>query len=245
MKRRELMWASAGAAAGIALPGVSRSATPCPPPTISVAGGTTATTSCGATPGKVTYSTNFPANENPISEGGRWRNQGLDWTPVATSGGLAFSTQTKNGYDDSYAFLSGFGNNQTASGVIHLAAGYNPGVTHEVEILLRCSDGPHTISYYECNLAIAGGYAQIMLLNGPIGSFREVTQTSRPIAARNGDVFSASAVGNVITSYLNGVEIARAVDSTLPVGQPGMAFFIRPGAVAKNYCYSSYSASST
>jgi hypothetical protein len=83
-----------------------------------------------------------------------------------------------------------------------------------------------------------------MLLNGPLGSFREVTQVANPIAPRNGDVFSASAVGNVITSYLNGVQIARAVDSTLPTGQPGMAFFIRPGAVARNYCFSSFTASS-
>jgi hypothetical protein len=242
MKRRQLILASAGVASA-ALPGLSRSATPCPPPTVSLTGGSTASTACGA--GKLAYSTNFPANENPISEGGRWRNTGLDWTPVATTGGLAYSTQTSNGYDDSYAFLSGFGANQTASGVIHLASGYNPSVSHEVEIILRCSDGPHTISWYECNLGIGGGYAQIMLLNGPIGTFREVTQTSNPIAPRNGDVFSASAVGNVITSYLNGVELARAVDSSLPTGQPGMAFFIRPGAVAKNYCFSSFSASSS
>src|SRR5262245_913967 len=106
MKRRQLILASAGVAS-VALPGMSRSATPCPPPTVSLTGGSTASTTCGT--GKVTYSTNFPANENPISEGGRWRNTGLDWTPVATSGGLAYSTQTSNGYDDSYAFLSGFG----------------------------------------------------------------------------------------------------------------------------------------
>ena len=239
MNRRDLILASAGIA-GAAVPGLGRAAVPCPPPTLSISGGTSAATTCGA--GKVTYATNFPANENPISEGGRWRNTGLDWTPVATSSGLAFSTQTRNEYDDSYAFLSGFGANQTASAVIHLASGYNPGVTHEVEIILRCTDGPHTISWYECNLALGGAYAQIMLLNGPLGTFREVTQSSSPIAPRNGDVFSASAIGNVITAYLNGVQVARAVDSTLPTGQPGMAFFIRPGATAKNYCFSSFSA---
>jgi hypothetical protein len=241
MKRRDLILGSAGVAA-MALPGLVRSATPCPPLTLSVIGGTSVTTNCGAG----TYSTNFPTNENPISEGGRWRsNTALDWTPVATSGGLAYSTQTGNGYDDSYAFMAGsrFGANQSASAVIHLVDGYRPGVTHEVEILLRCSDGPHTISWYECNLAVGGAYAQIMLLNGPLGTFREVTQTAHPIAPKNGDVFSASAVGNVFTSYLNGVEIARAVDSTLPTGQPGMAFFIRPGATARNYCFSSFSAS--
>jgi hypothetical protein len=242
MNRRDLILASAGIA-GATVPGLSRGAIPCPPPTLNVSGGTSAATTCGT--GKVIYATNFPATENPISEGGRWRNTGLDWTPVATSGGLAFSTQTRNEYDDSYSFLSGFGPNHTASAVIHLASGYNPGgASHEVEIILRCSDAAHTISWYECNLSWNGGYSQIMLLNGPLGTFREVTQFSNPIAPHDGDVFSASAIGNVITCYLNGVVVARAVDSTLPTGQPGMAFFIRPGATAKNYCFSSFSATS-
>lgn len=189
------------------------------------------------------YVTRFAATENPISEGGRWRNTGLDWTPVATQDGLAFSTQSRNGYDDSYAFLSGFRPDHSAAAVIHLAEGYNPGkASHEVEILLRCSDAAHTISWYECNLSWSGGYAQIMLLNGPLGRFKEVTQYAKPLRPRHGDVFSASVVGNVITSYLNGVMVARAVDSTLTTGQPGMAFFIRPGATPRNYCFSAFSA---
>lgn len=242
MNRRDLILSSAGVAAA-ALPFIARAAKPCPPPQVNLAGGSTANTACG-TSGK-SYTTNFPANENPISEGGRWRNSGLDWTPVATAGGLAFSTQTRNTYDDSYAFLSGFGPDQSASAVIRLASGYNPGgASHEVEIILRCSDAPHTISWYECNLSWSGGYSQIMLLNGPLGTFREVTQYSSPIAPRDGDVFSASAIGNVITCYLNGIVIARAVDSTLTTGQPGMAFFIRPGANPTSYCFRSFSASS-
>lgn len=240
LNRRDLLLSTAGMA-GLTLARPAIAAKPCPPPRISVAGGSAASTRCGA--GAQSYSTNFALDENPISEGGRWRNAGLDWTPVATSGGLAFSTQTRNTYDDSYAFLSGFGPDQSASAVIRLASGYNPGgASHEVEIILRCSDAPHTISWYECNLSWNGGYAQIMLLNGPLGTFREVTQYSMPIAPRDGDVFSASAIGNVITAYLNGVVVARTVDSTLPTGQPGMAFFIRPGASARSYCFRSFSA---
>jgi len=243
MNRRNLILSSVGAAT-VAFPIIGRAAKPCPPAQVNLAGGSTANTSCGT--GGQSYTTHFAANENPISEGGRWRNTGLDWTPVATSGGLAFSTQTRNEYDDSYAFLSGFGSDQSASATIRLASGYNPGgASHEVEIILRCSDAAHRISWYECNLSWNGGYSQIMLLNGPLGTFREVTQFSNPIAPRDGDVFSASAIGNVITCYLNGVTVARATDSTLPTGQPGMAFFIRPGANATSYCFRSFSASST
>ena len=43
---------------------------PCPPPQISVSGGNSATTSCAVAPG-ANYPTNFPATENPLSEGGR------------------------------------------------------------------------------------------------------------------------------------------------------------------------------
>src|SRR5687767_4542511 len=40
----------------------------------------------------VTYSTTFPLAENPISEGGRWFNNGTLWTKVRTENGLAFGT---------------------------------------------------------------------------------------------------------------------------------------------------------
>jgi hypothetical protein len=190
-----------------------------------------------------TYTTNFPLTENPISEGGVWHKAGLDWANVATTPGRAFSTQTSNAYDDAYAFLSGFSSRQSGQGVIHLASGYSPPNSHEVEIILRASDAAHEIHWYECNLSWDGGYAQIVRIDGAIGQFQDITQTSVPIKPKNGDVFRCTADGNVITSYLNGVMMSRTVDDTFPSGQPGMAFFIRPGATASSYCFSSFTAS--
>jgi hypothetical protein len=199
----------------------------------------------GSGDGGMRYTTNFPATENPVSEGGAWHNNGLDWTPVATTPGRAFSTQTRNEYDDSYAYLSGFDPDQSGEGVIHLAAGYNPGgASHEVEVILRASDTAHTIRWYECNLAWNGGYAQIVLLDGALGQFTDVTQIHNPIAPKDGDVFKCTISGNVITSYLNGVMMSRSVNSAIATGQPGMAFFIRPGATATSYCFSSFTATS-
>ena len=59
-----------------------------------------------------TYSTTFPAAENPISEGGNWINGGavgLDWANVQTTPSLAFGTQSGSSgqYDDSTALLTG------------------------------------------------------------------------------------------------------------------------------------------
>lgn len=242
MNRRELILASLGTASVVLPRIVSAASKPCAPPLVSVAGGSSASTVCTVATGK-TYATSFPSNENPISEGGRWHNSGLDWTAVATTNGVAHSTQTGNSYDDSYAFLAGFSANHQAQGTIFKANGYNPGTTHEIEILLRCSDSPHNISYYECNLEHDGAYAQIVKLVGPIGQFEVLNTTvSQPIRPKTGDVFMAKIVGNTISSYLNGVKMAEAVDSSIGAGQPGMAFFIRPGATAQSYGFSSYSA---
>src|ERR1035438_4153195 len=72
-----------------------------------------------------TYTTNFPSDENPISQGGNWINgkaNGLDWSDVRTTGGMAIGTQVGNeGSDnDSTALLTGtWGPNQTASATVY------------------------------------------------------------------------------------------------------------------------------
>src|SRR5450432_4364789 len=105
MKRRDLMLGSVG----LLVPAIGRSATPCTPSPLNVAGGTAVTTPCQAS--QKTYTTNFPLTEKPISEGGVWTNGGsvgLDWTDVQTTSGLAFATQTIHApppYDDSIACL--------------------------------------------------------------------------------------------------------------------------------------------
>ncbi len=68
-----------------------------------------------------TYTTTFAGTENPLSEGGRWSNNGLDWTTIRKANGLACSTQSgietgKFAYNDSYALLSGFSPDQEAWG---------------------------------------------------------------------------------------------------------------------------------
>jgi len=64
------------------------------------------------------YTTNFSADENPISESGAWSHISPLWASVQTSGGLAFGTQVGNlanpaAFNDSNANLSGFSPNVT------------------------------------------------------------------------------------------------------------------------------------
>jgi hypothetical protein len=196
--------------------------------------------------GPVSYATDFDGTETPISEGGAWSHLGLDWTLVGKAGGIAYGTQTgAGGYDDSYAHLSGFPPDQSASAAIHLDPAIDVGCTHEVEILLRWSDAAHDAHGYECNLALDGSYAQIVRWNGPFADFTYIGSGSVPGGVHDGDMLGASAVGDVITLSVNGVVIADASDATWATGDPGMGFW-RGGACGTtgDYGFDSYAATS-
>ena len=72
------------------------------------------------------YTTRFEGTENPLSERGKWTNHGIDWTQIAKKSGIACGTQTgtntgKYKFDDSYAHLSGFPQDQEAWGKAYIA----------------------------------------------------------------------------------------------------------------------------
>jgi len=204
------------------------------------------------------YQTNFGLNESPISEGGIWHNNGLDWTNVVTSGGIAYGTQGGHNlgpYDDSYAILSGWPPDQYAEGVIHIESGI-PAQYAEVEILLRWSDSAHYSNGYECNLAYNGDYAVIGRWPGQLGT--DVSQytvicpeTKAPFAPRNGDILAAQIVGYTITSWIirDGVkyQLCTGTDNKsgrLATGSPGIGFYWAGSPATSKYGFSSFSAHS-
>jgi hypothetical protein len=203
---------------------------------------------CGAPSGMRTYATEFSLDETPISESGAWVHTGLDWTTVATSNGLAFGTQTGfDGYDDSYAYLSGtWPDNQSASAVIHLESGLTR--YQEVEVLLRWRDSGHYATGYECNLAFDGQYAQCGRWPGPLGhDVSEYTTICEvwpvPGGVHDGDVLQADIIGNRITLRLNGTVIATGVDSApLTGGAPGVGFFAQGSHASQQFSFTRYSA---
>lgn len=193
-----------------------------------------------------TYATNFSLTENPLSEGGVWRQgltHGLQWTNVRSSGGIAFGTQNGAGsFDDSVACLSGFAANHEAQGVVDISS--NGATFQEIEILLRWSISANSIRGYECNVANDGHYLTFTRWNGPLNSFLELTRTSvaQPVS---GDILKARVVGTVLTAFWNGVLVLTydtVNDSTkFSDGNPGVGFF-RSGGVATDYGFTSYSA---
>ena len=243
-KRRDFVLGSVGVA-GVMIPALARAAEPCPPPRISLSGGTTVATPCGITTGR-NYSTNFDLTENPISEAGVWFNTSQLWTKVRTANGLAFGTNgERESYDDSYAYLSGFPPNQQGEAVVYVDPNLT-GEPHEVEMLLRCADTGQSARCYECLFNHQGG-VQIVRWNGPFGSFSVLPGSGSGNLGRNlvsGDVVKGTVIGNTITAYINGAVILQAADSMWTNGQPGIGFFKRTAGQNWDLALTSYSATS-
>jgi hypothetical protein len=199
-----------------------------------------------------TYTTSFPLTENPISERGNWINgksAGLDWSDVATTPGRAFGLESgSHGYDDSAALLTGsWGPDQTAEATVY-SVNQNGKVWEEVELRLRSALSPHRATGYEILFRCSktkDAYSEIVRWNGPLGSFTYLQRLKgAQYGVANGDVVKATIAGNVITTYINGVQVGRATDSTYATGQPGIGFFLSgtPG-VNRDYGFTRFTAS--
>lgn len=208
----------------------------------------------------IPYSTTFAATENPISESGSWFNGGtigLDWTNVRTTTNLAFGTQVgTNGTDDATAVLSstGWGPNQTIQGTVRvISASSHASVFEEVELRVRTTITPHSITGYEVlcsvNTNASNRYVEIVRWNGPLNDFTSLdSQAADPAhGCLDGDILKIVVNGNTITGYINGVQKVTATDSTYTTGNPGIGFYYATdgsdaGASPSNYGFSSFSA---
>jgi chitodextrinase len=210
----------------------------------------TSVTVNNATSGR-SYTTNFPASANPVSEGGNWidgKTNGLDWQDVRTTPGLAFGTEIGNtGFDDSTAILSGnWGPDQTCQATVH-SVNQNSGNYEEVECRLRSAISAHSNTGYEINFrCVHDGtqYVQIVRWNGLLGSYTYVNTAAGP-GIKDGDVVKATISGNTITAYINNVQIVQGIDSTYSSGNPGMGFYLGGGANNSDYGFASFAASDT
>jgi hypothetical protein len=196
------------------------------------------------------YKTNFPLAENPILEGGQWTDgltNGLDWANVQTRPGLAFGAQSEAAlYDDSTAILTGpWGANQSAWATVH-SVNQSSSLIEEVEIRLRTSISPHSITGYEVSFRCTSDgsqYVRIVRWNGAPGDFSYLDVARGP-GIHDGDIVKASIVGNSITAYINAEQVVQLTDSTYTSGNPGMGFYISGGSSSQqaDYGFTSYTA---
>lgn len=178
-----------------------------------------------------TYTTSFPVAENPISESGRWINGGaigLDWTDISTTSGLAVGHQDTVPFSDATALLTGsWGADQAATGKVY-SVRQNDACSQEVELRLRSSLAAHVSTGYEILFKASKtsqAYAQIVRWDGPLGAFTVLTDMrGAAYGVANGDTVNATIVGNVITAFINSMQVAQATDNTYTGGNPGMGF---------------------
>jgi len=185
-------------------------------------------------PASGSYSTSFNNTECPLSEGGRWTKTPNPWTYVRSANGTAYgSNGVTNSYDDSYAYLRGLGTDYTIEATVQKNSGCDGGC--EVELLLRVTDDSNNARLVEMDFW-ENGTVQPVRWNGPFGNFTvygsgsscAFTWTpSTPL--KTGDKIKAQASGNTFKAWINGVQKACVVDSSMGTGAPGIGFFIRPG----------------
>jgi hypothetical protein len=185
----------------------------------------------------MTYTTNFPNTENPMSEHDHWKNgaaDGIDWTNCRTKPGLVFGVESgrnSNQYDDSTCILTGaWGPLQTVQATV-FSRNQSRIYFQEVELRLRSTIKAHNCTGYEVlfRAYYPGGYATIVRWNGALGKFTYLNQKTngKYNGIRTGDVVRATIDGNgLIIGYVNGVEVIRAVDTTYSGGNPGIGFWL-------------------
>ena len=186
-----------------------------------------------AAPAQGNYTTNFPATENPISEGGQWINGGVTggvnlWGNVRTNGGLAFGANEPTQYGDPTAIMAGtWGPTQTVTGVVKVNS-VPSSCCHEVEVRLRSSISANRITGYEvlCPVHASPGYGiQIVRWNGANGQFVYIN-TGNAHQCVNGDQLMATATGSnptTIKVYINGNLMLTGVDHGTETGPSGAA----------------------
>lgn len=203
------------------------------------------------------YSTNFPDDENPISQGGRWRVGGVTgfYKNPRTLSGRCFGAITQPDYDDCLGQLltPSIQGDYAVEVVIYRDPTYTNVNTHEVGLYFDLTIGVGPGGIY------AQGYEMLFSLNSAfqgvkwlgishdIDNFEQLADSSSPPTTdfQTGDVFRVERVGSLFTCFYNSVEFCEMDDSEFAgTGNPGMGFFTRPdaGNDPAKFCITSWSA---
>lgn len=212
-----------------------------------------------AVAGPKSYSTTFDATDNPLSEGGVWTRTDTLSSPMRSSGGLCFGTQTgSDGYDDSQAALSGFGSRVRATGTLFRSASIGS-LNHEIELCFRITETSSTTKKYEVLLNKDGSIQFMRWIGGhgfdqftDLGIASGTNSISTPPDGLVWIVECESITGSSVELrfYTNPgkVFVASAIDDgsfggpAYMTGQPGIGNFISdPSSNPAHFCFTAYS----
>jgi hypothetical protein len=191
-----------------------------------------------------------PLSEGGIWVNGK--TDGIDWVDIVVRNGVAYGGASRmavaerrlqqgnlgptaaaeaaaeGDYDDPTAVLGGvWGRNQHGKARV-FSRNQTEGYFQEVEIRLRSAIVPHSCTGYEvfwrC-LKNENAYAEIVRWNGKAGDFASLARRTGPeCGVQEGDLVEATIFGNVIKSFINGVQILEATDDVFAEGSPGIGF---------------------
>jgi hypothetical protein len=139
--------------------------------------------------------------------------------------GLAVGVDLPSQYADPTAVLGGeWFSDQQAEGRIRMKGSYS-GCCREVELRLRTTIGPHSITGYEvlCSVTISNPYLEIVRWNGPLNDFTYIGRTK--LGCADGDVLKAISVGDRIIVLKNSAKVLEARDAKFTTGSPGIGFY--------------------
>ena len=202
--------------------------------------------------------------ENPISDGGKWKNQGAatgGWTVVQSNAGTLFGTNTVGGTADSYAYLDpsvGMGNDYLITGVCHRDASVVDGGTDfEIELHIRMTDDATHVFTYELDLSntIGGAGYQFVRWTGTNGSFTDLSSQVTDSGLAHGtpqdlDSYTIQVKGSAVITKVNGSTMftytlgsGTGDTSPLTTGNPGVGFDLSAGATNGLLAWKSWSVS--
>ena len=174
------------------------------------------------------FTDNFTrADENPLSDGGKWSVYVETVSNPLQLVSNAAEATTVNARNTSYVSGVSFPNNQWASCTIDSITTPNNG---SIRVRLTNSGGCYAALWNTSTMTIYS-------FNG--GGFNPLA-TSAPQTISAGDVILFTAVGTILTLYHNGIPIASASDSLFASGAPGLGS--NPGSSLTTITFSRFSA---
>jgi len=225
---------------------------------ILVADGPNEATHVSGWPRQGAYRTLFPNTQMPIG-GSEWKHgfsDGGPWYNFRSLSNKAVGSQINHApaFSDSLACLNGYWyNDQSVTTTITFANPPTNGthaqlVPEEVEILLRFSIDQGRAIGYECLWSVVqdatfGRYIQLARWEGGLGQFTKLADGTATLAT-DGDTFSASIVGTVITVQVNGVTKltydTTADNPKYASGAPGIGHYFQNASDLGTYVASDF-----
>lgn len=197
------------------------------------------------------FADDFPLTQNPYTG----RGQGLggasffgDWKDVQTSPGKCFGSyliQESDDYLDSFiVFDTGSADHYVEAVIYRSSAGYNAGVTHEAQLIVRAGGTDGDVEMWEVISEHQSTSSQLVHWDGPLNSVTPDSYSTGDgglgATPQDGDVFRFEAVGNTLTVKWNGATVGTKSTSLYNTNtMAGIMFFPRQGATLANFGFKS------